>query len=168
MAAYQLHSTVQVAASLLVHRDPVSASLGKLWDVLIRILNHQVTIKRQFRRLAQRSHDRRPNGHVGYKMAVHDVDVEDGTAALGCGAYLIRQAGEVCRQNRRCEFDQTWALEQGDTREILSSGADYRAAAFPNYQLPATNYCSLAYSAFASWRIGTSGSASFQSARKSW
>ena len=44
--------------------------------------------------------------------------------------------------------------------ETVSDGKQSDAPDFPNY-------CSFAYSALASFRIGTSGSASFHSARKS-
>jgi hypothetical protein len=40
-------------------------------------------------------------------MPVHDVDMDDGRTAFRGKANLIRQVGEVSRQNRGCEFDQT-------------------------------------------------------------
>jgi hypothetical protein len=38
--------------------------------------------------------------------------MDDGRATLSRTADLVRQMGEVSRQNRGCEFDQTWALAQ--------------------------------------------------------
>jgi hypothetical protein len=39
--------------------------------------------------------------------------MDDRSAAFGRAADLLRQARKVSRQNRRCEFDQTWALGKG-------------------------------------------------------
>jgi hypothetical protein len=39
-------------------------------------------------------------------MAIHDVHVDDTSAALACGAHLLAQPGKISRKNRRCQFDQ--------------------------------------------------------------
>ena len=120
MAANVLQGAVEMAAGLLMDRNPVRPGFYELRDVLVWILNHQVAIERQLGHFTQRFHDGRPDRDIRYKMPVHDVHVHQGAAAFGGTANLVRQMGEIRRQNRRCEFDQTWALAQGDTCEILS------------------------------------------------
>ena len=95
----QLERAVQVAAGLVVDADPVGPGVGKRGDELVGILDHQVAIERQVGDLAQAFHHRRPDGDVGHKMAVHDVDVDDrAAAALGRG-NLVRQMGKIRRED---------------------------------------------------------------------
>jgi len=43
-------------------------------------------------------------------VSIHDVHMNDTTAAFACGVYLLTKAGKISRKNRRCQFDQTWSL----------------------------------------------------------
>ena len=89
-------------SSLSMYRNPVRPSLGKKRDHLVWIFNHQVTVERQFRELPQALNDRRPNRHVGNKVPIHNVDMDDGPASVGGGLDLFRQMGEIGRQDRGC------------------------------------------------------------------
>jgi len=67
-----------------------------------------VHVERRFGDASNRLHDRRTDGDVGDEMSVHDIDVNERGSAFGSAANLLRQMGEVRRENRRCQFDQTW------------------------------------------------------------
>jgi hypothetical protein len=57
-------------AGFLVDGDPVGASLGERRNKFVRAFNHEMTVERNFQGFAKRSHDGRPEGEVGNKMAV--------------------------------------------------------------------------------------------------
>jgi hypothetical protein len=111
MALDEMQRAIQVPARFLVYRNPIRAGVGERRNKFVRILDHQVTIERQFRRLAQRFHNRRTNGEVGDEVSIHDVHMNDTTAAFACGAHLLTKAGKISRKNRRCQFDQALSLE---------------------------------------------------------
>ena len=106
VALDQMQGAIQMYAGFLVHGNPVGAGRGKLGNELVRILDHQVAIERQLGHLAQGLHQRRSHGQVGHEMTVHDIHMDDCAAARGSVAHLVRQMGEVSRQNRGCEFNQ--------------------------------------------------------------
>jgi len=77
------------------------------------------------------------------------VDLAHPTRADG-GEDLIRAEANTNRERHGGPFPWLVRVARGQTGQIPG------------------NYCSLAYSALAAFRIGTSESASFQSVRKSW
>ncbi len=93
----QLQRAVQVPASLVVHAHPVGPRIGKGRNELVGILDHQVAVERQLRRLAQAGDDRRSDGDVGHEVAVHDVDMDHRAAAALRRGNLVR---EVCKISR--------------------------------------------------------------------
>src|SRR5882762_2907742 len=109
-------------AGFLMDGNPVRTHLDESRDELVGILDHQVAVKRQVRRLPQGLHDRRANGQVWNEMPVHDVDVNHRTATFRGATDLVRQMGEISRQYRRCQFDQTWVSRRGILAEILTWG----------------------------------------------
>ena len=117
-----MQRAVQMHAGFLVHRNPVGPGLGKLRNELVRILDHQVAIERQIGRFAQRLHQRRAHGEIGHKMAVHDVHMDDGAAAFGGALDLVRQMGEISRQNSRVRVRSNLGLAENFLAEILTRG----------------------------------------------
>ena len=116
VVAYVLDGAVQVRARLVVHADPVGARLAECGDELVGVLDHQVAIQRQFGRLAQRLHHRRPQCDVGHKVAVHHVHMDGrAAAALGCGD-CVPQMGEVCRQNGWQQFNHGASVSALESR----------------------------------------------------
>ena len=90
-----LEGAVQVAADLLMHGDHVGAGLGEGGDEGVGVLDHQVAVERQLGDGAQGLDHGRAEGDVGDKVAVHDIDVDDGAAAaLGRGDF-VGEMGEV-------------------------------------------------------------------------
>ena len=92
-----LQRAVQVDASFLVHRNPVGPGIGEGRDILIRILDHQVDIKRHIGDPAQRLHHRRANGDIGNKVPVHHIYMQQGSASCQCCLNFFCQAGKIGR-----------------------------------------------------------------------
>jgi len=100
-----LQGAVQVGACLLMHRDHICAGLGEGWNVRVWILDHEVAVEGELGDGAQRLDHRRAEGNVGNEVAVHDIDVNDGSAAtFGCGDF-IGEMGKVGGEDGEGEFD---------------------------------------------------------------
>ena len=100
-----LDGTVEMAAGLVVDADPVGSGIGKRGDEVVGILDHEVAIEGQACGLAQALDDRRAEGDVGDEVAVHDVDMDDGSAtAFGCG-NLVGEVREVGGQDGGEQLD---------------------------------------------------------------
>jgi len=100
-----------MAARFLMHGNPVRSRFGEGPDVFVWILYHEMAIERQPGCFAQRFHDGRPDGQIGHKMTVHDVDVDCAGASSHCPFNLVRQMGKVGRKYRGCKFDQNGSRE---------------------------------------------------------
>lgn len=87
-------------AGFLVNGEPVSSGFGERRNKFVRSFNHEMTIERDFQDSAKRSHDGRPDGYVGNKVAVHNVDVQNGRSAINCRLHLLAESGEVSGKNR--------------------------------------------------------------------
>lgn len=94
----EVKSAIEMDAGLLVNGDPVGAGFGKFGDEEIGILDHEVAVKWDFELLAKGFDDRRTDGEIGDKMAIHDVEMENCPAAidglLGIGSKLREVGGE--------------------------------------------------------------------------
>ena len=105
--ADQMERAIQVHAGFLMDGDPVGAGFGEGGDEVVGILDHQVAVERHVADgFAERGDDRRADGDVGDEVAVHDVDVKNGAAAVDGGLRLSAELREVGGENRGCEFDQ--------------------------------------------------------------
>jgi hypothetical protein len=72
----------------------------------LRLLNHQVNIKRQASGATQRLDDGQADTDVRDEPAVHDVDMQP-VAATGFGlGYLLAKPSEISRQDRSRDTDQ--------------------------------------------------------------
>ena len=105
MFAYGGQGAVKVAADLLVHQQPVRSRLGKVGDVAVRLLDHQVYIQRKSGHAAHSCHNGRPKGDIRHKVPVHHIDVTDGSAATFRGRDLIRKMGEIRCQDGECKVN---------------------------------------------------------------
>ena len=118
VAANQVQRAVQVTAHFLMHRNPVGAGVGERRNVLVRILDHQMTIERNIHRFAQRCNHRRPDRDIGHKVAVHDIHMEQGGATSHRLVGILGQTGEIGRQYGRRYFDQ-------DNTSLASTGSNF-------------------------------------------
>ena len=94
-----MQRAIQMYARLLMHRHPIRPRVSKGRDELVRVLDHQMAIERQFCCFAQRLYNRRANCEIRNEVSVHDVDMNDTRATLGCGAYLFTESSEISRKN---------------------------------------------------------------------
>jgi hypothetical protein len=83
-----------------VEGDAVHAGLGVARRPAVRILDHQVTVERQRRVLAQRLDDGQAEREVRDEMVVHHVDMHP-VGVVGDDADLVGEPGEVGRQDAR-------------------------------------------------------------------
>ena len=54
----------------------ISPSLGKGFNVVFRIGHHEMAVKNQLAVGPHGRHHIRPKGNIGYKMAIHDIDMD--------------------------------------------------------------------------------------------
>ena len=79
----------------------ISACFCKSFNIMIRVFNHQMNIKRQLCNWTNRFNNKRPNRNVWYKVAIHYINVQHSRAALCHRLDLIRQVGKIRRQYGR-------------------------------------------------------------------
>ena len=78
-----LHGAVDMGAGLIVESDDVGACLGEGLEVLLRLHDHQVDVKRLLGFLLDGLHHGDAEGDVRHEAAVHHVAVEPvGLAAV--------------------------------------------------------------------------------------
>ena len=53
----------------------IRAGIGKIIDILLGIVDHQVTVKKEIGDLTDLFNDRRAKGQIRYKGTVHHVDM---------------------------------------------------------------------------------------------
>ena len=99
MTLDQMQGAIQVRTGFLVNGNPIGAGRREVGNEQVRVFDHQVAIEGQIGNFAQRLHKRRSHGEIGDKMPVHDIHMDDGATARGGGANLVRQMGEIGRQN---------------------------------------------------------------------
>src|SRR5262249_12986142 len=105
----QMERAIEMHAGFLMHRNPVCAGFRKGGDELIRAFDHQVAVEHDAGKgLVQRSYYRRTNGDVRHEVAVHDVDVEQRTAAFQSRLGILGKPCKVSGQDGRREFDVSW------------------------------------------------------------
>jgi hypothetical protein len=90
-----------------VERDAGRAGLRELGDLALRPVDHEVDVDvdRVADVLAQRGEHERADGDRRDELAVHDVEVDDGGTGGDHLVDLRAEAGEVGRQDRRCDAD---------------------------------------------------------------
>src|SRR5581483_2307693 len=100
-----LNDAVKMGADLLVNDDDIGSGMGKGFDVVLRVGNHQMGFKRKGGGAAYRFHNYWPHCDIGHKMAVHHVNLDTLSAAYFGLAYLFAQACQVGGQYRRNDSD---------------------------------------------------------------
>ena len=83
-----------------VDGDPAGAGCRKRLHEVVGVRHHQVDVQRQLGEPAHRRAQARPERQVGHEVSVHDVEVQQvGPGGLD-GAHLVRDPGEVAREQR--------------------------------------------------------------------
>ena len=96
----QVKGTIEMDAGFLVDGDPISPGFGKCGDEVIRSLNHEMAIERNFRDFAKRGYDEGADGDVRDEMTIHHVHMENGGSPFDGGLDLRAEASEVSRKDR--------------------------------------------------------------------
>jgi hypothetical protein len=78
----------------------VGAHGSELFNIIVRILYHEMHVKRRSRNGFYCRNDRRAECYVGNKMAVHNVKVKHVRASLLDGPYFITQFRKIGGENR--------------------------------------------------------------------
>ena len=88
---------MQMISRFWVHRNHVCTCACKIFDVLIRVLNHQVCINGQLGCLAHPFDNERANRQIRDKVAVHHIEVNVRRAPAFHRRDLLAQPREVRR-----------------------------------------------------------------------
>ena len=91
---------MQVRYRFLMDGDDVGTGLGKVGDIEIRILDHQVHIKRLGGDFTQGVDHQRTDSNVGNKVTVHDIDVNVIGAGTVYSLNVFPETGKISGKNR--------------------------------------------------------------------
>src|ERR1051326_1667745 len=104
-----LQSALQMTLGFDVNRDHVRAGVEERADVELRLLDHQMTVERQRRRLADGLHDHRSDRQVRHEVAVHHIEVQEVGAGFDV-TNLVAELREVSGKNRWRDLDRHWVV----------------------------------------------------------
>jgi hypothetical protein len=108
-----LDGPVQMGRGLGVDGDDVRARFSELLDVSLGFHDHQVHIDHTVGHLAHRVDDQWPDGDVGDKPAIHDVDVDVVGACFIDRLHLLAEASKVSGKNGRSDSDRAGGTRHG-------------------------------------------------------
>ncbi len=86
---------VQMGTGLGMDTDPVRACSGKVVDIALGGVDHQMDIKDTaalVHQVADTFNDDRPDGDIGNKLAVHHINVDDPDARVHHPFDILSQA----------------------------------------------------------------------------
>ncbi|MNW57924.1 hypothetical protein D3C74_357600 [compost metagenome] len=91
----QMQYTMQMHTCFRMNSNYMCSRFCECRDVLFRIFNHEMHIKRQLCQWSNRSHNERAKRKIWYKMSIHDIDMNPiGSAALYL-CNLFSQLGKI-------------------------------------------------------------------------
>jgi len=99
MSGDQMKGAIEMDAGFPVDGDPISAGFGKCGDEVVRPINHEMAIERNFQDFAKRGYDRRPDRDIRGEVAIHHVHVDDACSPFDDGLGFRAEAREVSRQD---------------------------------------------------------------------
>ena len=85
---------------VLCSDDDVRTGADEVFQIAIRVLDHQVHVEGQIGRPLRRVDDQRADRDVRHEVPVHDVDVHPVRPTVRDGPDVVREAAEVGRKNR--------------------------------------------------------------------
>src|SRR5262245_36119102 len=98
---------MQVVVAFPVNQKRIRTCFGELFQVKIRVGNHQVGLQVQARHGPQRLYDHRSHRNVGHEVPIHDIDVDPIGPGFFRFRYLLTQTGKVSGKDRWGKFYQT-------------------------------------------------------------
>jgi hypothetical protein len=80
-----------MGAAFNMNRYDIRAGIGESINIVIRILYHQVYVKRKTCKSSDAFNNRRPQRYIRYKMAVHYINMYDiGSRFIKPGNFLTK------------------------------------------------------------------------------
>ncbi len=76
--------------------DPIGTGVNEGLDVILRFFNHKMDIKWERCNSPAGFNDEWTHGNVGYKMAIHHINVNPVNAGVLRLVYLIREVSKIC------------------------------------------------------------------------
>ena len=89
-----------------LNKKMIRSGLDKIFQITLRLDDHQMHVQRLRGGAAHRVHDGRAEGDVGHEPAVHDVDVDPIGAGLIDSADFVSEPPQVGGQNGRRDDDR--------------------------------------------------------------
>jgi hypothetical protein len=96
---------MQIVVAFPVNQKRIGTSFGKLFQVKVRVRNHQVGFQCQPSNWPEGLDDHRANRNVGHEMAIHHVDMNPIGTGLLRVRHLLAQTGKISGENRRGKFN---------------------------------------------------------------
>ncbi len=90
---------MEVNIRLRMHGNDIRTGIGIILQIRSCRINHQVDIERLFGGVPDRLDDRRTEGQVPHKVAVHDINVDVVRAGFIDGTDFVSQSREIRRQD---------------------------------------------------------------------
>src|SRR5690606_15015110 len=92
----RLDGAVQVGACLRMYRDISGANSLELFEVPVRINDHEMNVERLFGIMCNGCEHRKSKRNIGYKYPIHNIDMEPIRFALVDHRDVIIEMGKVC------------------------------------------------------------------------
>ena len=92
---YQLDGAIQVRTGFHMNRNYIGAGTGKIFDICVGVVNHQMHIERQVSCFPYGLNNHWPNSDIGDKMSVHHIHMDPVCARLFNLFHFIRQATKI-------------------------------------------------------------------------
>ena len=104
---------MEMTTNFLVDQKPVGTGFREVWNVAIRIFDHEVAVERQTGGFANGGEDWRAKCDVGDEMAVHDGDVANCAAASFGGGDFLTKPGEIGGKDAEGEVNHRGSVSIG-------------------------------------------------------
>ena len=96
-----MQHAIEMIRRLGVNRDDLRARRGKLLDIALGALDHQMHVAGQKLRARRGLEDPLSEGDIGHERAVHHIVVQPVRAGLLHPPNLIANPQKICRQQGR-------------------------------------------------------------------
>src|SRR4030042_6252236 len=93
----KLNTAMKMRRGFHMDRNDVSPGFCKFFDILIRVLDHEVYIKGKFGYFSKGSHDRRTDRDIGNKVTVHYINMDPVSPPFFNCSDFFTQPGKVSK-----------------------------------------------------------------------
>src|SRR6185503_1088911 len=100
--------SLEVRHGLDMHRDHAGTGGNELFDVVVRLFDHEMHVERPSGDALDGADDRRADRDIWDEVPVHHVDVNQIGAAAFRGGNVTTEGREIGRQDRRRDLYGCW------------------------------------------------------------